>query len=80
MGALCIWREPKMSKLYRITIEQTAAKELLLRARSARKARGKAIAWLRSGGIAFDDKPPKRTRIAVDSTAGERIMPFQDVA
>ncbi len=69
-----------MTKLYRITIERTAAKELLLRARSARKARSKAIAGLRSGGITLDDMPTKRTRIAVGGMEGKRIMPFQDVA
>jgi hypothetical protein len=69
-----------MSKLYKITIEQTAAKELVLRARSAQKARNKAIAGLHSGGIELGDMPPKRTRIAVGSTAGDRIMPFHDVA
>ena len=69
-----------MTKLYRITIERTAAKELILRARSARKARSKAIEGLRSGGITLDDMPPRRTRIAVGGIEGNRIMPFKDVA
>ena len=68
-----------MSKLYYVNIEQTVGKTILLRARTANKAKNKAIARLARNQIDMADCKPARIRIAVINAQGRRLL-NQEVA
>ena len=68
-----------MSKLYYVNIEETVAKTVLLRARTANKAKNKALAKLAGNQIDMADCKPARIRIAVINTQGRRLL-NQEVA
>lgn len=68
-----------MSKLYYVNIEQTVGKTILLRARTANKAKNKAIARLARNQIDMSDIKPGRIRIAVINAQGRRLL-NQEVA
>ena len=68
-----------MSKLYYVNIEQTVAKTMLLRARTANKAKNKAIARMARNQIDLSGGKPARIRIAVINTQGRHLL-NQEVA
>ena len=68
-----------MSKLFYVNIEQTVGKTVLLRARTANKAKNKAIARLARNQIDLTGGKTGRIRIAVISIQGRRLL-NQEVA
>jgi len=63
-----------MSKLYYVNIEQTVAKTVLLRARTANKVKNKALAKLARNQIDMSGIRPGRIRIAVINSQGRRLL------
>ena len=63
-----------MSKLYYVNIEQTVGKTILLRARTANKAKNKAIARLKMNQIDMTSVRPSRTRLAIANGQGRRLL------
>ena len=68
-----------MSKLYYVNIEETVAKTVLLRGRTANKAKNKALAKLARNQIDMSGIRPGRIRIAVINAQGRRLL-NQEVA
>ena len=63
-----------MSKLYYVNIEQTIARTVLLRARTANKAKNKIMARLAKSQIDLSGVRSSRTRIAIANTQGRRLL------